>query len=421
MGDNSHILWGLLVAIAGGALVGLERQRRIGDDPHGFGGIRTFPLVSLSGALAGLFVQSMGPWPVVAGAVVLGALLVTSTLRNGGDGGMTTEVAALAIFLLGVLATTPGLPVSTTQRYLLVVAGSAVVMGLLSFKEPLHRVAARMTADDLYATAKFIVLAAVVLPLLPDRTFGPLDILNPFNIGTMVALVAAIGFVGYVAARLIGPDRGLAVTGLVGGLVSSTAVTVSLSQRVKHSPQLVEPAAVAIVTASSTMFARVLVVVGFVAPGLLPALAPRLGAMAAVGFAAAVLLFMRDHRPKEGTGDVPLQNPFAIKEALQFGLLYGAVIFLAELGHRVLGEGGLYLTSLVAGTTDVDAITLSMSRLFGEGLDPTVAARAIVLATAANTLVKVGMAAYFGGKKLAMRLGAALGAALVAGGIASLF
>lgn len=152
----------------------------------------------------------------------------------------------------------------TGQRYLLIAASAAVVMALLSFKEPLHEAIQRVSMDDIYATAKFVILALVVLPILPNRTIGPLVVLNPFDIGLMTVLIATIGFLGYLADRIIGERTGLGATGILGGLVSSTAATVSLSSRARQAPELRSLAAVMIIAASSTMFGRILVVIGIV-------------------------------------------------------------------------------------------------------------------------------------------------------------
>jgi uncharacterized membrane protein (DUF4010 family) len=417
-----EIFLGFLIALAAGALIGLERQQsRALDKKPSIGGVRTFPLIALAGALSSLLAHSMGVWPIFGGLLVVGAFLSVSYYQEWSKEaapGVTTEVAALITFLLGVLALLPNLPLATGQRYLLIVASAGVVMALLSFKEPLHRAVARVSADDIYATAKFVILALVVLPLLPDRTYGPLDVLNPFNIGLMIVLIAGISFLGYIATRIVGARKGMAVTGILGGLVSSTSVTVSLAMRVREEPKTLSVATVAILTASSTMFARILVTVGIVEPALLPTLVWPLGMMTAVGYMTAMAFHVRSRHDIQETAPVSLRNPFELRAALKFGLFFAFVIFVAKAAQTFLGDRGLYASSVLAGTTDVDAITLSVARFHYEGLAASTATVAITLAAVTNTVVKAGLAAWFGGRELIASVAIGLGAALGAGCLA---
>jgi len=419
-----EIFLGFLIALAAGSLIGLEReQARVLDKKPSIGGVRTFPLIALAGALSALLAHTLGVWPVLEALLVVGAFLGVSYYQEWSREtapGITTQVAALITFLLGALALLPGLPLATDQRYLLIVASAGVVMALLSFKAPLHQAVARVSEDDIYATAKFVILALVVLPLLPDRTFGPLHVLNPSNIGLMVVLVAAISFLGYIATRIAGEGRGLAVTGILGGLVSSTAVTVSLASRVREDPKVLSLAAVAILTASTTMFARILAIVGIVDPPLLRDLSWPLGAMTVVGYATASALYFRSCGTLPQTEPVAHRNPFEITSALKFGLFYATVIFVAKAAQTYLGDQGLYGSGILAGTTDVDAITLSMARFHREGLPPSTATITITLAAITNTVVKAGIAAWLGGWQLAARVVLGLGAALAAGALLAL-
>jgi uncharacterized membrane protein (DUF4010 family) len=417
-----EIFLGFLIALAAGALIGLERQQSMTlDRKLRIGGVRTFPLIALTGALSALAAHTMGVWPIFGALLVVGMFLAVSYYEEWtreAAPGITTEVAALITFLLGVLALLPDLPLATGQRYLLIVASAGVVMALLSFKEPLHQAVARVSDDDIYATAKFVILALVVLPLLPNRTFGPLEVLNPFEIGVMIVLIAGISFLGYIATRIAGDRKGLAVTGVLGGLVSSTAVTVSVAMRVREAPKTATLAALAILTASATMFARILVVVGIVDPPLVPALLWPMGMMTAVGYATALALYLRSGRDLPEAEPVAHRNPFELNSALKFGLFFMVVIFVSKAAQTFLGDRGLYASSVLSGTTDVDAITLSVTRFHREGLAASTAAAAITLAAVTNTVVKVGIAAWMGGRELAMPLIVGLGAALAAGCLA---
>jgi len=414
-------LLSIAVSVAAGALVGAEREQaqktRGGSD---FGGVRTFPLVALAGVVGALLRPSVGPWllaTLLAGIVVL--LAISHARAKAEDLGVSSEMAAIVTFALGAIAGTPDI-LHDGSRYLLVAAGAATTMGLLALKRPLHGFIARVSEDDVYATAKFVLLALVVIPLLPNRTFGPLDVLNPFKVGLMTALVAGISFAGYVAARLVGSRKGLLVTGLLGGLASSTAVTLTLAGRSKESPPLTPLLAVAIVAASSTMFARMLVVVAVVDRPLLAALALPLGVMAITGYVVAIVLFRRDASRRSSSEPVPLRNPFELKRAVQFGLLYGAVLFVAKAAQIYVGSGGVYASAVLAGVTDVDAITLSLTELHRAGTDAGVATTGITLAAFTNTLAKAGMATIVGGWELGRRIVAAFLAMLACGAIALL-
>ncbi len=413
-------LLSLAVAVVAGGLIGAERQRaHSGREGGDFGGIRTFPLVALTGAAAALLRPVAGGWLLGAGLVGVVALLAITHARNKEDMGVSSEIAALVTYVLGAIASTPEV-LPQGQRFLLVAAGAGTTMALLGLKRVLHGFTARLSEDDVFATAKFVLLALVVIPLLPNRTFGPLSVINPFNVGLMITLVAGISFAGYVAARLLGSRKGLLVTGLVGGLVSSTAVTLTFAGRAKERPDLAPLSAVAILAASSTMFVRVIAVVAAVDPPLVATLALPLGAMAVVGYGAAGLLYWRDRATGDSQEPVPLANPFELSRAVQFGLLYGGVLLVAKAAQVYLGSGGLYASSVLAGTTDVDAITLSLTELHGGGLAAAVATTGITLATVTNTVVKGGIAAVAGGRALGRRLSPAVLAVLLAGGAALL-
>jgi uncharacterized membrane protein (DUF4010 family) len=413
------IFWGFLIALGAGALIGLQRQQsRDEEKGPGVGGVRTFPLIALAGALSAFMAHAIGLWPMLGAMAIIGVFLTVSQYqewRRSADPGITSPVAALITFLLGGLALLPEIPLAVADRYLLIVASAGVVMALLSFKEPLHQAVARISDDDLYATAKFVVLAVVVLPLLPNRTYGPFNVLNPFHVALMVLLIAGVSFFGYIAMRIAGPRYGLVAAGLLGGLVSSTAVTVSLATRAREAPTATALAAVATVLASSMMFLRTLVVIGVVAPLLVKTLIWPLGSMATVGFGAALTLYFRARRVSLEAPPVSCRNPLELGPALKFGLFYAVVIVVAQGARSLLGDQGLYASSVLAGTTDVDAITLSVAQFSRDGLAAETAAVAITLAAITNTIVKAGLAAWFGGRELAAQVALALGATLVLG------
>lgn len=406
------------VAVAAGLLLGAERQQRAkGREREEFGGIRTFPMISLLGALGALARPAAGNW--LLGGLLLGVVsfLTVSHVRSSArdDLGISSEVAALVAYALGALAAMHGL-MPDTSRHLLVGAVSAAVLTLLALKDQLHGFASRVSEEDLYATAKFVMLALILLPALPHETYGPYDVLSPYKIGKMIVLIAAISFAGYVAARLVGAARGLLVAGFLGGLASSTAVTLTYAGRARETPALAPVCAVAVTAACSMMFARVVAVVAVVDRGLLATLAPSLGAMALVGFVASWWMYRRADTSGGGAGDGSnLRNPFALRQAFTFGLLYAVVLFVAKAAQTSFGTAGLYASAVLAGLTDVDAITLSVTEMHRGGLADDAAATAIVAASVTNTVVKGCIALWVGGAAIGRRVALTLGAALAVG------
>jgi uncharacterized membrane protein (DUF4010 family) len=411
-------LTALGVAVAAGGLIGAERQQAHTSHAGGdFGGVRTFPLLAIVGVIGALLRPALGAWVVGAllGAVMV-ALGIAQARAKSNDVGVSSEIAAIVTFGLGVLCGTPEL-MPGPQRFLLVAGIAATTMALLALKRPLHGFTANVSDDDVYATVKFVLLALVVIPLLPNRTFGPLAILNPRKIGLMVALVAGVSFAGYVAARLVGSRRGLLVAGLLGGLVSSTALTLALSARAKEQPALTRLCGIGIVAGCATMFPRMLLVVAAVYFPLFVQLAIPLGAMAVAGYAGAAIAYFRVSA-KDSNEDVPFRNPFELGQAIRFGLLYGLVLFLVRAAEKYVGTSGLYASAGLAGLADVDAVTLSLADLRRSGTIQGAAAPAIALAAFVNTAVKAILATVVGGKDLGKIVGPILLATLLLGGAA---
>jgi uncharacterized membrane protein (DUF4010 family) len=273
MATNLEPFASLALALAAGLLIGLERERSAPSDPQSFlGGVRTHPLFALVGGLASMAAHNVG---VVVLALAFSALILLLAVNYAGDvlrdrsRGITSEAAFLLSFLLGALATSTGAVEPFADRALVVAATAVVVTFLLSSKSTLHPLVQRVTTSDIGATLKFLVVAVVVLPLLPDRTYGPYAVLNPFKLGVLLVLISAISFAGYAAMRLLGAERGLGLTGLVGGVASSTALTLAVAGRARENPTLAEPAAFAAMLASTVMFGRLVVVMALVNPALI--------------------------------------------------------------------------------------------------------------------------------------------------------
>ena len=413
----------IAVAIGVGLLIGLEREQATTDDDQDvmFAGVRTHALVALIGATSTLVSAYIGAWFIALAFVVLTVFLVLAyhdDLRHGRGRGLTSEAAFLLCFLLGVLALNKQLFAESATRLIVTASIAVATTTLLSLKASLRSFAHRISRADVFATLKFLIVTVILLPLLPDQAYGPLDALNPFHIGTMIVLIAGLGFVGYVAVRVLGPGRGLGITGLVGGLVSSTAVTLSMAARAKEEPQVAPACALSVVLASTIMFGRVVLEVFVVNRSLVKSVLIPMGAMALAGLVVSGVFYRRSKGVKAASSKVSLKNPFELSSAIKFGLLFAVVLLISKAANQYLGAEGNYVAGLLAGTTDVDAITLSMANLAKEGaLKEPVAATTILLATASNTIVKGVTAAVLGGRAFGTQILGAFGMMLVAGGV----
>jgi len=383
-------------ALGLGLLLGLERERKR-DAELLFGGIRTFALIALLGAIGAFLERELNQgWLVLVAFAAVGSLVVVSYSMTAARGelGITTEITALLAFIVGALCGWSKVEVAAVV--------TVVCLLLLTLKDYLHRLARRVELVDVEATLKFAVISLIILPLLPNAAFGPppLDVINPYKIWLMVVLIAGLNFLGYVLVKVFGSEHGLVVTGILGGLVSSTAVTLSFSQRSRQEPAMSSAFVLAIVVAWTIMFLRVVVIVGMVSRSLAGDLALALGLMAGAGLLVSLVLWQRTRFHGKGVVTAG-PNPFELGEAIKFGLLFGVVTVVAKAAEVYLGETGLYIAGAVAGLTDVDAISLSMANLAAaEPASLTIAARTIVIAVVSNTLTKTGMAVFLGAPAL---------------------
>jgi len=405
----------LAVALAVGLLIGLERgwQEREAQSGTRVAGLRTFALLALLGALWGLLADDAG-MAVLALAFIAVALAVTTghalAALRWSDYGLTTAVAALVTFALGAAA---------MRGHLALTAAAGVVTAtLLGVKSILHGWVARLEQRDLYAILQMLVISVVLLPVLPDRGFGPWAALNPYELWWLVVLIAAVSFSGYFASRILGPSKGLALTALLGGLVSSTAVTLEFARRGRASSDRQGLLAAGILAATGTTFPRVLLVAGVLHLPLVAVLAAPLVAMGLVAWTFAALLWWRE-RERSHPEEPELRNPFALGTALKFGLLLAAIVLLAEGLRRLFGETGVYMLAAVGGLADVDAVTLSLARVAGRTLDLETAARGIVLVTVVNSVVKGALCAGIARAPLARLVGGRI-ALVIAAGLAAL-
>jgi len=411
MANAEHWI-GLAGALMIGLVIGLERgwQLRGLADGTRVAGLRTFALIGLLGGVTGQIAESMAAPVVAVGLAGLALLLALGYWRFGRSRqslGITTEVAALLTFLLGVLA--------SAGQPLLAVAGGVVSAVLLGFKPRLHALVKQIDAPELRAILQLALISAVILPLLPNSGYGPWDVLNPRQLWLMVVLISAIGFVGHFAVRLVGAQRGVMLTGLFAGLASSTALTLTLSRAAREQPAFSRVFAAAVVLASTTMFPRLLVLVGAVSPALLPRILMPVGVITVAGIIASLALALYAKQGRTSLSQAPMQKPFALATALRFALLLTLVMVAAEALRRYAGDVGVYSVAFISGLTDVDAITLSILQMVERELAPNVAEQAILIAALANTTVKMGLAVVIARGRMGWLVGAGLGLVIVTG------
>ncbi|WP_237056897.1 MgtC/SapB family protein [Microbulbifer sediminum] len=384
---ESAIAFGIALSL--GLLVGLQRERTTDR----IGGIRTFPLIALFGALTGRIGEVHQVfWLVPAGLLSVTIILILGNIeRLRGEeetSGITTEITALMIYLVGAY-------VMVGEKSIAVVVGGTVAI-LLHLKPSMHAFARHLPEKDLRAIMQFALISLIILPILPNKTFGPYEVLNPFKIWLLVVLIVGIGLGGYGAYKIVGARTGTLLSGLIGGLISSTATTVSYARRARNQPGLIHLAALVILIASTSMFLRMFVEIAVVAPRMALYLIPPLAVMLLVSLTVCGLGYLR-----VGTRDdvMPEQtNPAELTPALVFGLLYALVLLAVAAAKDYFGNQGIYVVALISGFTDVDAITLSTANLAGQGkLDAATAWRSMIIATLANLVFKAGAAGALGG------------------------
>lgn len=411
--DTFELIQRLAVALAIGLIIGIERGWKQRAEPEGdrVAGLRTHALAGLLGGIWGALAHHSGTW----GAIGLGLAFVAFTaviatfryreMQREKTFGATTVVAAMIAFSLGALAVLGNATAAAA-------AGVAAAM-LLALKAALHAWLKRLTWDELRAGLILLAMTVILLPLLPDRELTPWFPVNPREIWLMTIFIAALSFAGYAAIRAAGPGPGVLLSGLAGGLVSSTAVTLSMARLARQHHERLRLFAAAIILASAMMMLRVLVIVGIINAALLQLIAPPLvlAVLAQAAMAGALGNWARDDA---ATAPLELKNPFDLSVVLEFGALLAIVMVLAKGIAAWAGSKGAIALAAVSGMLDVDAITLSMARLAPDGLDADSAAFAILVAVGVNSAAKVALATTAGGLKLGTLLAWALGAAFAA-------
>jgi uncharacterized membrane protein (DUF4010 family) len=404
--DLPSIFKQLGIALGLGLLVGLQRER---TDAR-LAGVRTFPLITVFGALSALLAGSFGGWIIGLGFIAVAAITVAGYLSHLNpeepNHGMTTETAILAMYAVGAYTMTGPAAVA------IAVGGTIAI--LLHLKPQLHAFAARIGDRDITAIMQFVLISLVILPVLPNEYYGPFHVLNPYRIWLMVALIVGISLGGYIIYKFFGQRVGTLVGGVLGGLISSTATTVSYSRRSRQAGNAAGTAAFVIMMASSIVFVRVLILINVAAPGLLPEAAAPIGTVFAVSALLALATWWRNR--SEPSAMPEQDNPTELKAALWFAAIYSVVLIAVTAAREYFGQRGLYVVAVLSGLTDMDAITLSIAQLVGAN---EVAAdtgwRLILVASMANLVFKGGIAAALGDRKLFGRLAVLFGVTFVVG------
>jgi len=402
--NNLYLLFGLSLGL--GLLVGLQREYASSKTA----GIRTFPLITLTGTICGLLAKEFDVWILVAGYLGVISLLIIGSIqkiKNKQEGtGITTEAAVLLMFTLGAYLVF-GEPI-------VAVVLTGVITVLLHFKTSLHGWVDKIGEQDLRAVMQFVLISMVILPVLPNTTYDLYKVLNPRDIWLMVVLIVAISLCGYFAYKLFGDKVGALLGGILGGLISSTATTVSYSKTAARNITAGKFAAFVIITASAVSLVRVLIEIRIVSPSFFMNLAfPLIAELAVMIILTGILSFNR------GKGDFKMQdqkNPAELKNAIMFGLLYAVISFLSAAAKDRFGKEGLYVVSILSGLTDMDAITLSTAKMTEQkSIDASLGWRLILVAFLANLVFKGGMATVIGGKELGKTIALLFGIAILTG------
>ncbi|MFP4529842.1 MAG: MgtC/SapB family protein [Halodesulfurarchaeum sp.] len=395
----------LAVAFGIGAIIGMEREQS--ESAGVYAGSRTFPLFALYGAVVTAFFPAAFPIALLTiGLPLTVAYTAKAYLKE--DLGLTTLAASLLTVVLGAMT------VHSDQAMVVAIVITGIVVVLLSAKGRIHRVADAIGEAERRASVKFIVVVLIVLPLLPDRNLDVLLGLNPRYVWLMVVFVSGLSFAAYLLGQTIGARRGIVLTGILGGFVSSTATAVSMAEKTRAVPALYHVTAFSAVVASVVMFPRALVEVAVINPELLPLVAIPLGAMTVTGIVIGGVMYWLAEIDRDV--ETSLKNPFHLRTALVFGALFAVVLLVSEYSNAYLGVSGVYGTAFVTGLADIDAITLSLSTLSAKGdISSEVATTGIVIAAIANTAVKAGITWVLGTRKLGRLVTTILGAVALVG------
>jgi len=385
----------MLVTAGIGFVLGLEREySQYSEKGEIFAGLRTFTIVALLGFLSAYLGMTFNYWIFIAG--FLGVVTIVSisywVTSNEGNIGSTTEFAIIFTFLLGGLVLVGSINLS--------LALTVITLVLLSLKLRLKSMIGQLTQKELFAFVRFVVIALLILPFLPNEFYGPYEVINPREVGWIIVLTSGIGFVGYILMKFLGTDRGILLTSILGGLVSSTLVTFTFSKKSKETPELSQNYAVGIFAAATIMVLRIFLLVFIFNKTMLIQLTIPLLIILFATFGIALYFYNKQFEKQHAVDKIVLGDPLNIKNAVFFGVFYMGILLLVSYANHAYGTKGIYLSSAISALTDIDAIAISVSKLGGTTMNLLIAQNAILLATLSNTVVKIGIAVFTGSRQL---------------------
>lgn len=409
---DQQIILQLAVALLLGALTGLQRGWAAREQKPGerVAGMRTYSLVGLLGGIAALLSLKVTPWvlPAALLAVCITAVMAYRVrmvqMRNYS---ITGIIGLLLTFCFGAVAVAVDMTIAATAAVITTI--------ILDNKREIHSALNRLQEHELDAALKLLLISVVMLPLLPNEGMGLGNMLNPYEIWWMVVLIASISFVGYFAMRVGGTKKGILFTSLFAGLASSTALTLHFSRLARQTPSLSPLLASGILLACGTMYLRILLYCVMINPALISSLVIPVLVMTLVLYLPALLIWRSHHNGTRVQQPTLSSNPLELKSALLLGALLTLILLTASVLQQWLGDAGIYLLAIVSGITDVDAITLSLTRMSQTGLDSRTVIIGIIIASSVNNIMKAGMAVSIGGKAMFIRVALPILLSLLAG------
>ncbi|MBA6314803.1 MgtC/SapB family protein [Cellulophaga baltica] len=410
---GSYML-GILISIGIGLIIGLEREYDKLKKEAGFAGIRTFPIVTILGFIIGNLSESFTVWLPIVTLVAFILFLGFSQFSKASSSysnDLTTDLALMTTFILGLMA--------SKGLYREAVATAVIITTLLSLKTRFKIVISNITADELSAFIKFSIIALLILPFLPNKDLGINNLINPFEIGSVIVIVSFLNFIGYFLVKFVGSKKGILLTALLGGLISSTAVTWSYASKSKEFPELSKKYSAGILLASAIMFPRLALLIGIFNSALVPSILIPFTVLTLICLGAALLLVNK--QTSKPDSDIKLGNPLNLVNAIGFGVIYMIIRFAVFYGKLFFGDEGLYYTALIAGLADTDAITISMAK-FSETTGNYVTATAIIItAILSNMVVKLGISLINGSKETRKIIGLTFSSIVILGILYVLF
>lgn len=406
---------GILISLAIGLILGLEREYDKIKGDVGYAGIRTFPIVTILGFVMGNLSETFTLWFLIVG---LGAFILfmgigqLSKNRIESHAGMTTNLALIATFLLGIMV--------SQGLYRDSVATAVIVVTLLSLKTTFRSIIQNITHQELFAFIKFAIIALLILPFLPNKDYGAGGLLNPFEIGSIVVIVSFLNFFGYFLVKFVGSRKGILLTSILGGIISSTAVAWNYAAKSKENPELSHEYSAGIIIASAIMFPRLVLLAAIFNPAVIGQLAFPATLLTLICLVPAIFFIRKNknidpNAEQQAPTEIDMGNPLNMTNALSFTAIYIVILYAVYYGNEFFGDSGLYYSGIIAGLADTTAITISMAKfsLIGEQLN--LAAMVIIAATLSNTLVKLGIVFSRGSKTAGKLVGYIFGSVIVVG------